>query len=194
MDFLQILQVLHLSISLIAVFLNAPITIFFNLHKVDGFIASRLFRIRLFPCSPMSYSPIPYSPILCWPILYSPIPCLPIPYSPIPCSPIPCLPELLDVSVFMPIPYSTSFRVCLFRIRLFRVRHWIRIRTLLRIRCIPSFAYCVFAYCVFSLFRSVRLFRIRLLPCSPIPYSPITIIFFFKSAEPVHRRYCLYSV
>ena len=57
-----------------------------------GYIASRLFRIRLFPCSPISYLPIPYSPILCWPILYSPIPCLPIPFSPTPCWPIPCLP------------------------------------------------------------------------------------------------------
>ena len=57
-----------------------------------GYIASRLFRIRLFPCSPISYLPIPYLPILCWPILYSSIPCLPIPYSPTPCSPIPCSP------------------------------------------------------------------------------------------------------
>ena len=54
-----------------------------------GYSASRLFHIRLFPCSPIPYLPIPY-----WPIPYAPFPCLPIQYSPTLCLPIPCCPFL----------------------------------------------------------------------------------------------------
>ena len=35
-----------------------------SLHS--GYIASRLFRVRLFPCLPIPYLPILYSPIPCW--------------------------------------------------------------------------------------------------------------------------------
>ena len=111
------------------VWVSSKIQVNFRFRRcLRGYIASRLFRIRLFPCSPISY--------------------LPIPYSPIPCSPIPWRFRVLLFRVRL-------FRVCLFRVRLFRVRLFsvrlfrvrlFRVRLfrvrLFRIRIIRVLLYC----------------------------------------------------